>query len=78
VTRIAPFERGAVPWPDVFDIFKKVGFDGWVSVHSEYQGSHSWKDLDVPGVIEQTRADLAYLRRVLKPLAVAVPTPRAV
>ncbi len=76
-TRIAPLERGAVPWPEVFDVLKKSKFDGWVSVHSEYQGGHSWKDLDVPGVIEQTRNDLAYLKRVLKPLGVTVPSPPA-
>ena len=76
VTRIVPLERGAVPWPDVFTILKKSNFDGWVSIHSEYQGSQSWKDLDVPGVIEQTRSDLSYLRRVLKPLGISVPAPR--
>jgi sugar phosphate isomerase/epimerase len=75
VTRIAPLERGAVPWPDVFGVLKKSNFDGWISVHSEYQGSHSWKDLDVPGVLDQTRKDLAYLQRALKPLGVNVPSP---
>ena len=74
VTKIAPFDRGAVPWPDVFDILKQARFDGWISVHSEYQGSHSWRDMDVAGVIEQTRSDMAYLQRVLKPLGVNVPT----
>ena len=73
ITRIAPLERGAVPWPDVFAILKKANFDGWISVHSEYQGAHSWKDLDVPGVIEQTRSDLTYLGRVLKPFGISVP-----
>jgi sugar phosphate isomerase/epimerase len=75
VTRIAPLERGAVPWPDVFGVLKTSNFDGWISVHSEYQGSHSWRDLDVPGVLDQTRHDLAYLQRVLKPLGVTVPSP---
>ena len=75
VTRIAPLERGAVPWPEVFDVLRKSNFDGWISVHSEYQGSHSWQDLDVPGVLDQTRKDLAYLHRVLKPLNVNVPSP---
>jgi len=74
-TRIVPLDQGAVPWPDVFTILKKANFDGWVSVHSEYQGAHSWKDLDVPSVIEQTRSDLTYLARVLKPLGISVPAP---
>ena len=72
-TRIVPFERGAVPWTDVFEILKKANFDGWISVHSEYQGSHSWRDLDVAGVIDQTARDLAYLKRVLAPLGITVP-----
>jgi sugar phosphate isomerase/epimerase len=76
VTRIAPFDRGAVPWPDVFDVLKKARFDGWISVHSEYQGSHSWRDLDVAGVVDQTAKDLAYLQQVLKPLGVKVPSPQ--
>ena len=78
ITRIAPFDCGAVPWQDVFDILKKSGFDGWISVHSEYQGSHSWRDLDVAGVVDQTAKDLAYLQRILKPLGVTVPSPRTV
>jgi sugar phosphate isomerase/epimerase len=74
-TRIVPLERGAVPWTDVFAVLKKAKFEGWISMHSEYQGAHSWRDLDVPGVIAQTRGDLAYLQRVLKPLGVTVPAP---
>ena len=30
-----------------------------------------------PGVIEQTRSDLTYLQRVLKPLEISVPAPSA-
>jgi sugar phosphate isomerase/epimerase len=75
-TRIVPLDRGAVPWPEVFQILKKANFDGWVSVHSEYQGGHSWRDLKVAEVIDQTRQDLAYLRKVLAPDGVPVPQPR--
>jgi sugar phosphate isomerase/epimerase len=64
-TRIVPLDQGAVPWPEVFDCLKKVGFDGWASIHAEYQGGHSFKDMTIPELIEQTRADLAYLRKVL-------------
>jgi sugar phosphate isomerase/epimerase len=76
-TRIVPLDRGAVPWPEVFDILKQSNFDGWISVHSEYQGTHSWRDLKVEEVIDQTAADLAYLRKVLSPQAVSVPQQRA-
>ncbi|MGB7158274.1 MAG: TIM barrel protein, partial [Tepidisphaeraceae bacterium] len=77
-TRIVPLDRGAVAWPEVFECFKTLGFNGWVSIHSEYQGGHSWKDMTVPEVIEQTRADLAYLRRAVPDANVpgAAPTTR--
>jgi sugar phosphate isomerase/epimerase len=74
-TRIVPLNRGAVAWPEVFDCLKQVGFNGWVSIHSEYQGGHTWKDLSVPEVIEQTREDLAYLRKAVPD--VNAPTPSA-
>jgi sugar phosphate isomerase/epimerase len=64
-TRIVPLAHGAVPWPEVFGYLREAKFDGWVSVHSEYQGSHSWRDLNVAEVLQQTREDLEYLGKVL-------------
>jgi sugar phosphate isomerase/epimerase len=72
-TRIVPLDRGAVAWPEVFDCLKQLKFNGWASIHSEYQGGHTWKDMTVPEVIEQTRADLAYLRKAAPDAG--VPTP---
>src|SRR5688572_5246532 len=72
-TRIVPLAQGAVPWPDVFECLKHAKFDGWISIHSEYQGGHSWRDLSVPELLQQTREDLAYLRRVLPNVNVAEP-----
>jgi sugar phosphate isomerase/epimerase len=57
-----PLDGGNVPWPAVLKVLKQVGFDGPVSFHSEYQGPHSFADLDVPGVIEQTRKDVELFR----------------
>jgi len=62
VARVMPLDQGVVPWPEVFTCLREIGFDGWVSVHSEYRGSHSWRDLTVEELIEQTRKDLRYLR----------------
>jgi sugar phosphate isomerase/epimerase len=56
-----PLNVGVVPWPEVFDCLQEIGFDGLVSLHAEYQGEHSWRDLNTPQVIRQTRADLEYL-----------------
>ncbi|GAB4562412.1 MAG: hypothetical protein Kow0047_10520 [Anaerolineae bacterium] len=67
ITKMVPLKRGVVPWPEVFTCLREIGFDGWVSVHSEYQGWHSWRDLTVEELIEQTREDLAYLRWAMEP-----------
>ena len=60
-----PLAEGIVRWAEVFTLLRQIGFDGIISLHSEYQGTHSWRDLAVPELIEQTRADLAYLRAAL-------------
>lgn len=69
--KLVPLKDGTVRWRQVFQCLKQIGFDGPVSVHSEYQGSHSWRDLTVEQLIEQTREDLAYL----KSAAASVVTP---
>ena len=62
-----PLEEGNVQWRQVFELLRQVGWDSdgqsLVSVHSEYQGGSSWKDLSVSDLIEQTRADFAYLKK---------------
>jgi sugar phosphate isomerase/epimerase len=60
-----PLNVGVVPWPEVFDCLQEIGFDGVVSLHAEYQGAHSWRDLSTIQVIQQTRADLEYLEGVV-------------
>lgn len=71
VAKLVPLAEGIVRWPDVFECLRLAGFDGYFSVHSEYQGSHSFRDLSTREVIEQTRQDLAYLRGVLAAAAPA-------
>jgi sugar phosphate isomerase/epimerase len=63
--QLVPLEEGFVPWPEVFACLRQIGFDGTVTLHSEYQGSHSWRDLSLAELLDQTRRDLAYLRPVL-------------
>lgn len=57
-----PLWRGMVDWVEVWRCLAKLGFDGTVSIHSEYQGSHSWRDLTIEELVDQTREDFAYLR----------------
>jgi sugar phosphate isomerase/epimerase len=63
--RTVPLSEGLVPWEEVFRILKRIGFDGPVSIHSEYH------DVDFRGLIRRTEADLRYLREVLKRLGIA-------
>jgi sugar phosphate isomerase/epimerase len=64
--RLVPLAEGNVQWRLAFQLLRQVGWDAdgqaLVSVHSEYQGNSSWRDLDVPELIEQTRQDFAYLK----------------
>jgi len=57
---MAPLKEEIVPWPNVFECLRKIGFDGCVSLHSEYEG------LNLGELIQQTREDLDYVRNVLK------------
>src|SRR4051812_21635760 len=66
ISKIVPLRQGIVPWPQVFACLRVVGFDGWVSMHSEYQGWHSWQNLTVDEVLAQTKDDLEYLRWAVK------------
>jgi len=63
--KLMPLREGIVPWPEVFRCLGQIGFDGTVSLHSEYKGRHAWRDLTTAELIAQTREDLQYLREVL-------------
>jgi sugar phosphate isomerase/epimerase len=63
--RMLPLREGMVRWREVFTYLKQIGFDGPVSLHSEYEGSFSWRHLETDELVEQTRDDLRYIRGVL-------------
>ena len=58
--RMAPLKEEIVPWPNVFECLRKIGFDGCVSLHSEYE------DLNTAELIQRTREDLDYVKNVLR------------
>ncbi|MDR3708681.1 MAG: TIM barrel protein [Capsulimonadaceae bacterium] len=60
--RFAPLAEGNVPWLEVLGHLKEIGFNGPVSFHSEYQGSHSFRDLTTDQVFDQTARDLELFR----------------
>jgi sugar phosphate isomerase/epimerase len=61
-SQLVPLREGLVAWADVFKVLASQRFDGPVSLHSEYKGGHSWKDLSTEALIAQTADDLAFLR----------------
>jgi sugar phosphate isomerase/epimerase len=72
--KLVPLEEGNVQWRQAFEYLRSAGWDAndraLVSIHSEYQGGGSWRSLDVPELIEQTRKDFRYLQQqapVLQP-----------
>jgi sugar phosphate isomerase/epimerase len=64
--KIVPLREGTVRWPEFFGCLKQIGWDGIVTLHSEYQGSGSWKDLSRDELIQQTREDLAFLKPIIR------------
>jgi sugar phosphate isomerase/epimerase len=54
-----PLSEGMVPWMEVFDYLGETGFDGPVSLHSEYE------QLETEEIIEQTSRDLSYIRSII-------------
>ena len=43
---MVPLADGVSPIPDYVAVLKKIGFSGTYSLHSEYKGRSSFKDLD--------------------------------
>lgn len=63
--KLFPLNEGLVSWPDVFRVLKGYKFHGPISLHSEYKGPHSYRDLNTPALLDQTAKDLTYLRPLL-------------
>lgn len=64
-TQGVPVADGVAPMPEFIATLKKIGFDGTYSLHSEYKGKHSFRDMNTEECLAQTRADLAFLRKLL-------------
>jgi sugar phosphate isomerase/epimerase len=65
-SRQVPLKDGLVPWPEFFKALAALGYDGPVSLHSEYKGSHSWRDLSTDQLLAQTAEDLAFVKGLIK------------
>ena len=65
--KVVPLDQGTAQWRDALRLLRQVGWDAdgqaLVSLHSEYQGGSSWRELALPELIDQTRRDVAWLQR---------------
>ena len=57
-----PLAVGVTPWPQLLKHLHTLGYDGPVSLHCEYQGGSSFRDLTAPQVLEQTANDAEVFR----------------
>jgi sugar phosphate isomerase/epimerase len=57
--QLLPFDRGMTDWRELFTLLRSVGFDGLVSVHSEYS------ELSLEDLVKQTREDFRILKAAL-------------
>jgi sugar phosphate isomerase/epimerase len=56
----APLAEGITRWHEVFECLSQIGFDGVISIHSEYP------HMDAAQIIKQTKLDLQYLRPIIE------------
>ena len=57
-----PLADGMAPLPEFMAYLRGMKYDGVVSLHSEYKGETSFERLDTPALLEQSAADLRYLK----------------
>jgi sugar phosphate isomerase/epimerase len=63
--QVVPVADGISPVPDFIATLKKIGFAGTYSLHSEYKGKGSFKDLDSEACLAQTAVDRKYLQSLV-------------
>lgn len=61
-TRVVPVADGIAPIPQYVAALRALGYDGVYSLHSEYKGGRSFKDLNTAECLAQTAADLKFVR----------------
>lgn len=60
-----PVADGIAPMPRFVQALIATGFNGPYSMHSEYKGRHTFKDLNTEECLTQTDADLKFMRSLL-------------
>lgn len=64
-TRTVACADGIAPLPNFVDSLKKLGYAGNYSLHSEYKGRHSFKNMTTDECIEQTAKDLKFFKNLI-------------
>lgn len=60
-----PLADGQAPLPEFMAHLRLLQYDGIVSLHSEYKGGSSFRQLDTPQLLAQSAADLKFLKSLL-------------
>jgi sugar phosphate isomerase/epimerase len=60
-----PLADGQAELPEFFRYLHQLKYDGIVSLHSEYKGENSFRRLSTTELVEQSSADLRYLKSVV-------------
>ena len=61
-----PVADGVSPVPEFVATLKKAGYFGVYSMHSEYKGKSSFKDLNTEECLKQTAADLKFFKALFE------------
>lgn len=64
-TRLVPVAEGITPVPRFVDVLKHLEYTGPYSLHSEYKGRHSFRDMTTDECLAQTAVDLKFFRALL-------------
>lgn len=63
-TRLVPVSEGITPVPQFVGVLRQLEYQGPYSLHSEYKGRHSFRDMTTEECLAQTETDLTYLWRL--------------
>jgi sugar phosphate isomerase/epimerase len=62
-----PLADGQAPLPEFMAYLARLKYDGIVSFHSEYKGDTSFRRLSTPELLDQSAADLRFLKKLIAP-----------
>lgn len=64
-TQYTPLADGQAPLPEFMAYLRQLKYDGVVSLHSEYKGGSSFRQLTTPELLTQSVDDLKYLKSIM-------------